>query len=345
MAVGVVYDPIYLEHGVRGHVENATRLLEVMSLLDKSGLHEQLTFLSPQQASIDDIARVHSMEYIRHIEAVSGAGVASAWLDADTVVSGASYQAALYAAGGVMTAVDCVIEDRLNSVFALVRPPGHHATRNRAMGFCLFNNIAIAARYALEKYDIKRILIADFDVHHGNGTQEAFNSDPNVIYFSVHQHPLYPGTGNINECGDGVGKGHIVNVPLPPGCGDDEYMRVLDSVLIPVAQRFMPQLIMISAGYDAHWTDPISTMQVSVNGFARMISRLRYLAQQFCNGHVVLTLEGGYNPQVLAFAVKATLEVLLGNKGVEDPLGPSPMKKEEKDISDILDNVKRLHCL
>ena len=346
MSVGVVYDPIYLEHGIRGHVENATRLVEVMSLLDRSNLQEQLVFISPQQASVDDIARVHSMQYIHYIETVSNAGIASRWLDADTAVSGASYQAALYAAGGVMTGVDYVMQNKLNYVFALVRPPGHHATRNRAMGFCLFNNIVIATRYALEKYNnIERILIADFDVHHGNGTQEAFYKDPHVVYFSVHQHPLYPGTGTLYECGEGEGEGHIVNVPLPPGCGDDEYMRVCDAILLPVAQRFMPQLVMVSAGYDAHWTDPISAMQVSTTGFARVVSQLKYIAQQFSSDRIVLTLEGGYNPPALALSVKATLDVLRGEKDIADPLGLPPAKGAEKDISDILNNVKKLHCL
>ena len=345
MTVGVVYDPIYLEHGVRGHVENATRLIEVMSVLNGSSIHDKLVFLSPQQASIDDIARVHTMEYIRYIETASGAGIASRWLDADTAVSSSSYQAALYAAGGVMMGVDCVMKDEMSSVFALVRPPGHHATHNRAMGFCLFNNIAVAARYALASYGLERILIADFDVHHGNGTQEAFYKDPNVLYWSIHQYPLYPGTGKMDECGDGAGKGHIVNVPLPPGCGDGEYMRTFDTILMPVMQRFEPQLVMISAGYDAHWTDPISTMQVSITGFARMVSCLKQIAQQYCDGRIVLALEGGYNPQILALAVKATLEILLGNEKVEDSPGPSPMKIEEKDISDILGSIKELHCL
>ncbi len=345
MTVGVVYDPIYLEHGVRGHVENATRLTEVMSMLNGSNIREKLAFLSPYKASIDDIARVHTMEYIRYIETVSSAGMASRWLDADTAVSSSSYQAALYAAGGVMTGVDCVMKDEMDSVFALVRPPGHHATSNCAMGFCLFNNIAIAARYALEKYRLERILIADFDVHHGNGTQEAFYNDSHVLYWSIHQHHLYPGTGKIDECGEGAGKGHIVNIPLPPGCGDSEYIRIFDEILMPVMQRFEPQLVMISAGYDAHWADPISTMQVSITGFARMVSRLKQIAQQYCGGRTILALEGGYNPQILALSVKATLEVLLGSEEIEDPPGFSPMKVGEKDIRDILDSIKKLHCL
>jgi acetoin utilization deacetylase AcuC-like enzyme len=345
MAVGIVYDPIYLEHGVRGHVENATRLIEVMSMIDKSGLREQVACLSPRKASIDEIARVHTLEYIHYIETVSNAGIASQWLDADTAVSSSSYQAALFAAGGVITGVDCVLQNKLDSVFALVRPPGHHAVHDRAMGFCLFNNIAIAAKYAIETYGVKRILIADFDVHHGNGTQEAFYNNPNVVYFSVHQHPLYPGTGYFDECGEGAGQGHIINVPLPPGCGDIEYMHVFNSILTPAAQRFQPQLILISAGYDAHWIDPISTMQLSITAFARMVLRLKYLAQQYCNGHTVLTLEGGYNPQILSYAVKATLEILLGKIDIEDPFGPSPTKIGEKDISDVLNKVKELHSL
>lgn len=343
MAVGLIYDPIYLKHDTGGHVENASRLVEVVSLLEESHLKEQLVTIPPQPASVDDLSLVHAPQHISHIESSARAG--GGWLDLDTVMCGDSYQVALYAVGGVMKAVDEVVKGTVNSAFALVRPPGHHATYWRAMGFCLFNNIAIATRYALEKYRLNRILIADFDVHHGNGTQDTFYSDPQVLYFSTHQYPFYPGTGGMGECGEGEAKGTTVNVPLFAGCGDDEYLRAFNEILVPVAQRFRPRLIMVSAGYDAHWADSISMMRVSVTGFARIVSVLKRLADEFSEGRLVFTLEGGYHLPALAFSVKATLDVLLGRDEVEDPLGPGSSREMPRDIDAVLGQIKKIHGL
>ncbi|GAI04383.1 unnamed protein product, partial [marine sediment metagenome] len=217
---------------------------------------EQLVPLTPRAASLEELSTVHSMGFISYIQAFAERG--GGWLDADTVVSPASYDAALYAAGGAIKAVDGVLSGEVESAFALVRPPGHHALRWEAMGFCLFNNIAIAAKHALNSYRLERILIVDFDVHHGNGTQDAFYHDPSVLYFSAHQYPFYPGSGHFDETGAGPGEGYTVNVPLPAWCGDSEYLRVFEEILAPVARRFSPQLILVSAGYDAHWSDHIS---------------------------------------------------------------------------------------
>jgi acetoin utilization deacetylase AcuC-like enzyme len=282
------------------------------------------------------------MGFISYIQAFAERG--GGWLDADTVVSPASYDAALYAAGGAIKAVDGVMSGEVESAFALVRPPGHHAMRWEAMGFCLFNNIAIAAKHALTQYQLERILIIDFDVHHGNGTQDAFYHDPSVLYFSTHQYPFYPGSGRVDETGAGLGEGYTVNVPLPGWCGDREYLKVFEEILAPVARRFSPQLILVSAGYDAHWSDDISQMQLSATGFAQMVDILKNLAQELCHGRIVFALEGGYNPPALASSVRATFDVLLGNE-IVDPLGQPPQAGAPRSIDRLLGAIKETHKL
>ena len=343
MKTGLVYDPIYLEHDTGHHVENARRLEETMALLERSGVKQQLTEVHPEPASVEDLSLVHSTEYISQVECKAQAG--GGWLDADTLMSPASYEAAVYAAGGVLKAATAVMTGEIDSAFALVRPPGHHARQSNAMGFCLFNNIAVAAKRIIKDYHLDRILIADFDVHHGNGTQETFYNDPRVLYFSTHQYPFYPGTGRIEEVGAGEGEGTTVNVPLPAGCGDQEYLQVFQQILVPLARRFHPQLILVSAGYDPHWADPISMMQVTVTGFARMASILKELSLELCQGHLVFTLEGGYNTQALAYSIKATLEVLLGKLEVDDPLGQPAHRRGMSNVEDIIQQVRRVHHL
>ena len=259
-------------------------------------------------------------------------------------MSPASYEVALYAAGGAIKAVEAVMNNEVDSAFALVRPPGHHATRWQAMGFCLFNNIAIAAKHALANLGIERLLIIDFDVHHGNGTQEAFYTDPSVLYFSTHQYPFYPGTGSLEETGAGEGEGTTINVPLPGWCGDEEYLRTFEQILAPVARRFKPQLILVSAGYDAHWMDNISSMQVSISGYAQMAEIIKGLAAELCSGRLVFALEGGYYLPALAASIRATLDVLLGNPGGgADPLGQPPERVKPPGFDTLLAPVKERH--
>jgi acetoin utilization deacetylase AcuC-like enzyme len=263
----------------------------------------------------------------------------------DTPVSFGSFEAALYAAGGVIKATDAVMTGEVNSAFALVRPPGHHATRDKGMGFCLFNNIAIAAKYALDKYTVKRIAIIDFDVHHGNGTQEAFESNSSVLYVSTHESPLYPGSGSINEIGTGEAKGTKINIPLPAGCGDTEYERCYTEVIVPVVTRFKPELILVSAGYDAHFADDLAMMQLTVSGYGMIVKFIKDLADSLCNGRIILTLEGGYNLNALAASVKATFDVLLGASEIQDPLGKANRKTAAPDITPIIEQVKKVHRL
>jgi len=343
MRVGIIYDPIYLKHDTGAHVENSSRLVETVGLLEKSKLIDKLVAIPPRVASVEEVSLAHPHSHISRVQSYSTRG--GGWLDGDTYASPASYEVALYAVGGVLEGVDAVMTGKVNHAFALVRPPGHHATADEAMGFCLFNNIAIAAEYAKRKYKLQRILIADFDVHHGNGTQEIFYADPKVLYFSSHQYPWYPGTGSIYEDGAGEGKGFTVNAPLPAYCGDKEHLRVYREILVPVAKRFQPQLMLVSAGYDPHWADQLSLMQVSVSGFAGIVSIIKELADELCQGKLLLSLEGGYHLQALSHSIKATLEVLLGKSPSPDPLGKPQETMMSPDIGPILEEVKARHKL
>jgi acetoin utilization deacetylase AcuC-like enzyme len=320
MSVGYICDPVYLKHDDPGdHPENSRRLVAIMDLLQSSKLLDKSVPLTPRDATHEELARVHSEEHIELIQRVSESRVA--WLGGDTYACPDSYRAALRAAGGVIRGVDAVLDGEVTYAYALVRPPGHHATRDQPMGFCLFNNVAVAAYHALERRGLKRVLIADFDVHHGNGTQDTFYSDQRVCYFSTHQYPHYPGTGASNECGLGQALGTTVNFPMSPYAGDAEYLDVYKNKFVPAAKQFRPELILVSAGYDAHWADQLSAMQMTVEGYAQIARMLKETADELCQGRLVFALEGGYNLQALSHCVRATFEVLLGLPVTPDPLG------------------------
>ena len=343
MKVGLVYDPVYLKHDTRLHIENAKRLETIMSHMEQTGLKGRLTAIEPHPATVEELSFVHQEEHISHIREAAQKG--GGWLDPDTVMSSASYDAALYAAGGAIRATEAVLDGEVSSAFALVRPPGHHATPRRAMGFCLFNNIAVAAQHAMVTYSLERIAVIDFDVHHGNGTQEAFYNSPQVLYISSHQYPHYPGTGGTDQTGAGEGTGTTINIPLPAGCGDAEYGQVFAEIIMPAARRFQPQLILVSAGYDPHWADELAMMQVSVTGFAEMVRSVKGLADELCDGRLVFSLEGGYNLKALAASVKATFEVLLGDADIEDPLGQPPRQFAPPTINRLVEIIKKTHNL
>jgi len=343
MKVGFVYDPIYLKHDTGQHVENAERLKAIISHLEQTGLKQQLTLIEPRAASVEELSSVHHEQYILRIQDVAQRG--GGWLDPDTVMSPDSYEAALYAAGGAIKATEAVMNGEVGSAFALVRPPGHHATPRRAMGFCLFNNVAVATKYALTKHNLERIAIIDFDVHHGNGTQEIFYDSPQVMYVSTHEYPFYPGTGDVGETGSGVAKGTTVNIPLRAGYGDNEYLQVFKQIIVPAARRFKPQFILVSAGYDTHWADGLALMQVTTTGFALMVKIIKQLADELCSGRLVFSLEGGYNLNALATSVKATFDILLGNTNIEDPLGQPQRRFEVGGIDPLIKTIKEIHTL
>ena len=340
MKAGLVYDSIYLEHDTGDHVENSQRLVATMSYLEETATKEKLTMLSPRPASMEELEMVHTPEYISSVKNKAERG--GGWLDPDTVMCPRSYEVALCAAGGLLTAVEGTMQREVDNAFALVRPPGHHATHDRAMGFCIFNNVAIAAKFALSKFNLDRVLIADFDVHHGNGTQDSFYADSKVLYFSTHEYPFYPGTGRMEETGTGEGEGTTVNFPMAAGWGDEEYLRAFSEVLVPVAQRFRPQLILVSAGFDPHWADQLAMMRVSVAGFAQMVMILKKLAAELCQGRLVFTLEGGYNLRVVASSVKAVFDVLLDGQEIDDPIGEAAAGKPAG-FDEHIEEIKRIH--
>lgn len=341
MKTGLIYDPVYLNHDTGTHPENAGRLTAVMAHLESTGTLKKVEVIRPRIATIEEIALAHDEKYIRSIETKAKTG--GGWLDMDTYISPASYEVARYAAGGVITALEKVMDGSLSCAFALVRPPGHHAGVSRGAGFCIFNNVAIAARYALSKFGLNRILIADFDVHHGNGTQDIFYADPKVLYFSTHQYPFYPGTGSVDEVGDG--QGNIVNVSLPANSGDEVFLRAYHDVFGPVASRFRPELVLVSAGYDAHWADDIAMMQLTVTGYAQIVGMIRKVAVEFCQGRMVFALEGGYSPESLPACVKATLEVLLGERNILDPLGKPSWSGKDSGADTVIETARRIHGL
>jgi acetoin utilization deacetylase AcuC-like enzyme len=237
------------------------------------------------------------------------------------------------------------MKEEVDNAFALVRPPGHHAVEDRAMGFCIFNNVAIAAKFALSKFKLNRVLIADFDVHHGNGTQDAFYADPKVLYFSTHQYPFYPGTGWMDETGMGEGEGTTVNFPMSAGWGDEECLRAFNEVLVPAARRFRPDLILVSAGFDAHWADHLAMMRATITGFAQMAMILKGLAAELCGGRLVFTLEGGYNLRVVACSIKAVFDVLLGNPKIDDPVGKTPAARKPEGFDKHIKAIEKIHHL
>jgi acetoin utilization deacetylase AcuC-like enzyme len=309
-AVGFVYDDVYLEHDTGfGHVERAERLEAVVQRLTDSGLLSRLVKIEPQPAPIESITTVHSQDYVDRVRQ-SCEGGAHYFDSMDTIVSEKSCEAALVAAGGVLAAVDAVMDGKAHSAFCAVRPPGHHALKDRAMGFCLFNNVAIAARYVQKKYELAKVLIVDWDVHHGNGTEATFYNDPSVFYFSVHQYPFYPGTGAEGDRGAGEGLGFTLNVPLSAGCGDAEYLEAFQKRLRPAALEFQPDFVLISAGFDAHEDDLLGGMRVTSDGFGRLTRVVKEIADACCQGRIVSVLEGGYELDGLAESIEVHLRAL-----------------------------------
>jgi len=344
MKVGLVYDPVYLQHDTGpSHVESSQRLLSTVTLLEENQFINRFLLLSPRPATMGELTLVHAPEYIRHIQDNPKGG--DGWVDRQTVISPGSYNAAINAAGGVLAATDAVMGGKLKSAFALVRPPGHHATCWQALGFCIFNNVALAAKHALANFNIQRVMVVDFDAHHGNGTQDTFYADPHVLYFSVHQYPQYPGTGSVAETGTRGGEGFTVNVPLIAGWGDDEYQAVFEDILAPVARRFQPHLMLVSAGYNAHWADSTARMRLSVSGFARLVEIIQTLADMLCQGRMVFALEGGYHLNSLALSIKASLGVLLGDREVSDPLGKKESKGKPLNLHNFIKMVRDIHRL
>lgn len=308
--IGRVYHPQYLKHDTGwGHPERPDRLRAIVKMLAESGLEKKMIEVNPRKATVDEIALVHDPDYIDSVARTSGQEASK--LDPDTVVSPESFDSSLLAAGGLLEAVDRVLGGDMDHVFALVRPPGHHAERDHAMGFCIFNNIGVAAEYLVKHHGLKRVAIVDFDVHHGNATQHMFYDRPEIFFISTHRYPFYPGTGAAHEKGQGAGAGFTLNIPMEAGWGDAEYRQAFTKKVIPALREYKPQFILVSAGFDAHRRDPLGGMNVSEEGYEFMTKEIEKVAQDFCQGKAVYTLEGGYDLQGLSKSVQKVLEVLL----------------------------------
>jgi acetoin utilization deacetylase AcuC-like enzyme len=331
MTSGYVFDEIFLKHNQPSHPENARRLVAVMDYLSQNQLLPSLEAVPARPATREELTRCHHPRHLQLVEETSRNG--GGMLDPDTYTNEHSYEAAVQAAGGLVDLTAAVIEGRLDNGFGLVRPPGHHATPNRAMGFCLFGNVAVAARAARFDYGLARVAIVDFDVHHGNGTQAILDEDPTVMFVSSHQYPYYPGTGALGDIGQGEARGTKVNLPLSPGVGDKGFRQLYGEVVFPLLRRFQPELIFVSAGFDAHWDDPLASIGLSLTGYHWLCRNLADLAAEICEGRIVFVLEGGYNLEVLAPGVGNVFRILLGRDEHDDPLGPSPWPEPEVSVS------------
>lgn len=306
---GLVYDENYLEHDTgHGHVERPDRLRSCLQSLKQSDFWNQLHHIEATPATLDQLCYVHDRDHIDRVKLYCQRKMP---LDYDTPVSKKSFDIALLAAGGALRAVDQVIAGDVDNAFALVRPPGHHATPNRAMGFCLFNNVAIAARYLQSEHGLNKIAVVDWDVHHGNGTQDIFYADPSVFFFSIHQHPLYPGSGLANETGLETATGTTLNCPVSSHSDINDYIHIFEERLAPELIEFNPDFMLVSSGFDAHQLDPLSTINVTAEGFGNLTGILLSIADQVCGGSVVSVLEGGYDLSGLSESVVAHVKRLI----------------------------------
>lgn len=331
MAEGViVYDPSYKDHETGNHIESKSRMDAIMGRIRADQYASRIQTVKPMTASLDAVRANHDSRYIARVKQLAEAG--GGWLDFDTYCSPRSYEVALLAVGGAIIAADTVISNARNA-FAVVRPPGHHAVYDKAMGFCIFNNVACAVKHVLSNYDIRRVLIIDWDVHHGNGTQASFFDDSRVLYASTHQRPFYPGTGDFEEVGSGDGEGFNVNLPLAPGVNDDGFFYAYDNLLVPIAKQFTPELTFISAGQDVHYADPIGGMVVTSDGFRGLTDRIKSISPP---GKVVACLEGGYNLKSLADSVLTVCGSLF-----DFPVGIEHEVVERGVSKDVRDRVDR----
>ena len=314
MTTGFLYDERFLDHDAGAHhPERRERLTSTMAHLQSRKWFEQLTRLSPRVADESWIERVHSHDLI--IRARSACERELPFLDVmDVGVSRDSFDVALLAAGGAQELADKVVSGDVDNAFALCRPPGHHAEHNQALGFCLFNNVAVAARYLQKQHGIDKVLILDWDVHHGNGTQHTFEEDPSVLYVSTHQYPYYPGTGAHSETGIGRGEGATLNCPMPAGAGDAQYRQAFVEKILPRIDAFSPEFIIVSAGFDAHVDDPLANICLSTEFFGWMSARLLEVADKHCSGRLISLLEGGYNVDKLPLCIDEHLQVMSGRK-------------------------------
>jgi acetoin utilization deacetylase AcuC-like enzyme len=331
-------------HPGRNHPERPERLTATWKALDQSRLVQNMTPITPTPATRAALEAVHTAEHLALLDKVSNYGQ-PVLIDNDTYALPESFAIAQLAAGAVTNTIDGLMTGQGQNGLVVVRPPGHHATPYHPMGFCLLNNIAIGARYAQQTHGLQRVMIVDYDVHHGNGTQDIFYDDGSVLFVSLHQfgHRFYPGTGALNETGAGAGQGATLNMPLPPGHGDVTYEALFQQILWPAARRFQPEMILVSAGFDAHFNDMIANMTLSLTGYAHLTRELMQMAQTLCNGRIIFVLEGGYDLEVLSHGVCNIAYALLGEDQIVDPLGLAIVK--QPDLAPLVSQLARVHQL
>lgn len=335
--VGIVLDKLYVDHdNGAGHPETFERILAIVDMLNYTKMMDEVVRITPRDATKEEITLVHTPEHYDTIAATKGKH--KVFLDADTSTCSVSFDAALRAAGGTISAIDSVLSGEVDRAFPIVRPPGHHAEADRPMGFCLFNNAAVGAAYLTEIKGLDRVLIIDWDVHHGNGTHHIFEDSSKVLYFSSHQFPFYPGTGASEEVGTGEGKGYTVNVPMQPEMGDNEFIKIFDEILNPIINQYKPGFIIVSAGFDIFFDDPLGGMKVTPEGFAKLTRQLTDQADKVCNGNIIFLLEGGYNLDGLWICTKEMLEELLDKKRSEYDIGDIKTKAD-----DLINSTKKIY--
>lgn len=344
MTTAYLTHPRFIEHTLPGHPEHAGRVQSIWQQLKAAHLPDRMQIVTPQPVDNDLLLAVHDQHYLDQIAWAASSRAETVLITPDTYLGPTSPEIARLAAGGVVSAVDEVLSGRATNALAVVRPPGHHALQDEPMGFCLLGNVAIASKFARKQYGLDRVMIVDFDVHHGNGTQDMLYDDPHTLFLSTHQSPFYPGTGKINETGTGAGRGYTANIPLNAGHGDASYTAIFEEIVWPLARRYQPELLIVSAGFDAHWADPLAGMRLSLTGYAHLTRELIRMAETCCSGRIVFALEGGYNLDALGHGVRNVAHALLGDDLVSDPLGPAP-HVTDRDIRPLIERVRAAHNL
>lgn len=349
MTTAYATHPRFPEHDLPGHPEHAGRIRAVWRALEDAGLTARMQAQSVEMATDEQILAVHTPQYLALFKKLAMLTTTTR-LDSDTYVTPTSAELARFAAGAVISTLDAILLGSAINALAAVRPPGHHAVPGIGMGFCLLGNIGIGARHAQRAHGVGKIMIVDYDVHHGNGTEAMFYDDPSVLFISLHQGensfggPFYPGTGAIHEIGSGKGLGANINIPLPPGHGDASYAALFEQVVIPAAQRFQPELILVSAGFDAHWLDPLAGIKLSLTGYAALTRSLIQIAEDLCGGRIMFVMEGGYNLDALGNGIANLARLLLDDAQVADPLG-APNLSAPPDIAPIIAQLRTIHRL
>ena len=343
----IIYTPKYLDHNTGpDHPETADRLRAIMKELKESSLFEsgKCSLIEPKPASVKDVELVHQPDYIQLVERVCSSG--GGLLDlGDTVVSPESYETALYAVGGAVKAADVVINEEFQNAFALVRPPGHHAGPSYDMGFCLFNNVAVVATQLLNDFHLKRILILDVDAHHGNGTQEIFYNTDKVLYIGLHQDPSnFPRTGFVDEVGNGDGLGYTVNIPFPYQTGDKAYLKAFNQIVMPIIQQYKPEFILVSTGFDGHYTDPVASLSLSASTYLKIFENVLNLASQFCAGKLVAVLEGGYSLNFIGKIATAVIGKMAGVSYIIQDKHPIVAPEVWRQVEKTIVSIKRAHA-